>query len=176
MPHNENQRVWEVKITAVNTNQDNVGSSVVTIVVPNAHLYDYKDQTNLTCAELFAWIAIDKVLEQFTGTDIAAAAAAVLSGQPFLPTRAKFSGATKGTSPASVVSRKFLNQQLPFRLPMITGKTIFAMKIAFTKNLGAFVGRSVPVVGWVILAYDAEEIIRKTIITYNSIAIGEDKL
>ncbi len=105
-----------------------------------------------------------------------AAAAAVLSGQPFIPTRKKFVGATPGTSIASVVSRKALNVNMSFRMPMITGKTLGTLRIAFTKNLGAFVGRSIPFVGWFILAYDVEEIIRKTLIRYNEIAVEEDKL
>jgi hypothetical protein len=145
------------------------------VTVNSSHLYGYKDLDALTKEELFLWIAIDKVLEQFGGMDIAAAAA-VLSGQPFIPTRAKFGGATPGTSPASVVSRKFLNVNMSFRMPMITGKSLGTLRIAFTKNLGAFVGRTIPIVGWLMLAYDVEEIIRKTLTTYNEIAVEEDKL
>lgn len=168
-------RVWACNIVGVCTIAENPGKSIKIYVVPNAHLYDYKDLTDLTREELFVWIAIDQVLEQFTGVDLAAAGA-VLSGQPFIPTRKKFAGATPNTSVASIVSRRVLNKNLSFRLPMITGKTVLSLKIAFTNNLGAFVGRSVPLVGWLILAYDAEEIMRKTIIKYDGIAIGEDKI
>lgn len=48
--------------------------------MPN--LYSYNTLTNLTREELFLWIAIDQTLEQLGGAD-AAAALAVLSGQPF---------------------------------------------------------------------------------------------
>lgn len=175
MTEAQSTRTWRCDIAGICTTSEDLGESVVNHVVQDAHLYDYQELTDITREELFAWIAIDQVLEQFTGVDIAAAAA-VLSGQPFIPTRAKFAGATPRTSAASVISRKILNNQMPFRLPMITGKSISTLKIAFTKNLGAFVGRSVPVVGWIVLAYDVEEIIRKTSQKYNAMAIGKDKL
>jgi len=175
MSNSEYSRQWSCDISGICTTSENFGESVTSYIVKNAHLYDYKDLTNITREELFVWIAIDQVLEQFSGMDIAAAAA-VLSGQPFLPTRAKFGGATPGTSPASVLSRKLLNKNMAFRMPMITGNSIKTLRIATTKNLGAWVGRSVPIVGWLILAYDVEEIIRKIIVSYNQIAIGEDKL
>jgi hypothetical protein len=138
-------------------------------------LYDYKDLKSITKEELFVWIVIDMTLEHFGGLDLAAAAA-VLSGQPFIPTRTKFGGATPGTSPASLVSRKVLNKNMSFRMPMITGKTLSTLRISFTKNLGAFVGRTIPIVGWLVLLYDVEEIMRKSLIKYNSIVRESDKL
>lgn len=137
--------------------------------------YSYNTLTNLSREELFFWIAVDQTLEQLGGADIAAAAA-VLSGQPFLPTRGKFAGATKGTSVASVVSRHLLKQQLPFALPTLTGASLSTLKITFTKSLGAFVGRLVPGVGWSILAYDVVQIIRKTLFQYNTRVRKEDQL
>ena len=132
--------------------------------MPN--LYQYNNLVNLLCEELFLWVAIDQTLEQLGGVDIAAAAA-ILSGQPFLPTRAKLGGATKGTSLASVASRNLIRQKLPFALPMITGASLGTLKISFTRNLGAFVGRLVPGVGWTILAYDVFQINEKTVRKYN---------
>jgi hypothetical protein len=137
--------------------------------------YSYRSLNDLSPQELFSWIAIDQTLEQLGGADIAAAAA-VLSGQPFLPTRAKFGGATKGTSVASVVSRKLLRHQLPFALPTLTGASIRSLKLTFTRSLGAFVGRLVPGVGWTILTYDVVQIIRKTVEKYNLLAKKEDQL
>lgn len=64
---------------------------------------------------------------------------------------------------------------MPFALPTITGKSIFSLKVAYTKNLGAFVGRSVPGVGWAILAYDVAQIIQKTVGQYNTLASKEDR-
>ncbi len=141
--------------------------------MPN--LYQYNNLVNLLCEELFLWVAIDQTLEQLGGVDIAAAAA-ILSGQPFLPTRAKLGGATKGTSLASVASRNLIRQKLPFALPMITGASLGTLKISFTRNLGAFVGRLVPGVGWTILAYDVFQIMEKTVRKYNSLVRSEDKL
>jgi hypothetical protein len=141
--------------------------------MPN--LYSYNTLANLTREELFLWIAIDQTLEQLGGADIAAALA-VLSGQPFLPTRGKFSGATKGTSVASVVSRKLIKQQLPIALPTLTGASLSTLKVTFTKSLGAFIGRLVPGVGWTILAYDVVQIVRNTVFQYNLRASKEDQL
>ena len=141
--------------------------------MPN--LYQYNNLVNLLCEELFLWVAIDQTLEQLGGVDIAAAAA-ILSGQPFLPTRAKLGGATKGTSLASVASRNLIRQKLPFALPMITGASLGTLKISFTRNLGAFVGRLVPGVCWTILAYDVFQIIEKTVRKYNSLVRSEDKI
>lgn len=140
-----------------------------------SNLYHYKQLTNLTPQQLFFWITVDTTLEQLGGQDIVAAAA-VLAGQPLIPVQGKLGGATKGTSVASVASRQLLNYQMPFRMPAITGRSIFELKIAFTRNLGAFVGRTVPVVGWVILAYDVTQIIQKTLFKYNALVKPEDRL
>jgi hypothetical protein len=169
-------RVWEFDFeNDIYTTAEDVGTSQKEVVARKVHLYNYKDLENITREELFVWVLIDKILEQFTGVDIAAAAA-VLAGQPFIPTRAKFAGATKGTSPLSIVSRQALNKEMPFRLPMITGKSLGTLRIAMTNRLGAWVGRTVPIVGWVVLAYDVEEIIRKTLMRYNEMAVVGDRL
>lgn len=136
--------------------------------------YSYGGLESLSREELFFWIAIDQTLEQLGGVDLAAAAA-VLSGQPFLPTRGKFAGATKGTSVASVVSRKLLRQKMPIALPTLTGSSLSTLKITFTKSLGGFVGRLVPGVGWTILAYDVIQIVQKTLTQYNQLARKEDQ-
>ncbi len=99
------------------------------------NLYHYNDLTDLTCEQLFFWVAVDKTLEQLGEKDIAAAFA-VLAGQPIIPTRAKFRGATKGTSIASITARRLLNYDLKYRLPIITGATPLSLKIALTKISG----------------------------------------
>lgn len=43
-------------------------------------------------------------------------------------------------------------------------------------NIGTFVGRTVPVVGWLILAYDVSRISAESVITYNKIVRVEDRL
>jgi hypothetical protein len=70
--------------------------------------YRYQDKINLTCAELFFWITVEKTLEQLGVEDIGAVLA-ILAGQPILSTRAKVGGATRGTSVASVVGRQMLS-------------------------------------------------------------------
>jgi hypothetical protein len=138
-------------------------------------LYHYKSRIDLSSTELFFLIAVDKTLEQLDVQDIGAVAA-VLLGQPILSTRAKPIGATRGTSIASLVCRHALNYELKFRLPMIAGASITTLRIALTKNLGAFVGRSVPVVGWIILAYDVSRIMWNTVTTYNFHVSQDDRI
>ncbi len=45
-----------------------------------------------------------------------------------------------------------------------------------TRSLGAFVGRTIPVVGIVMLGWDAFLIMQKTIFTYNRLAKAEDRV
>jgi hypothetical protein len=137
--------------------------------------YHYKDLNNLSTSELFIWIAVDQTMSQL-GVGDYVAVLAVLAGQPIIPTRAKPLGATKGTSFASAISRRFLHQQMPFRLPTLTNLSLRTLRPVMTNNLGAFVGRTVPVVGWVILAYDVSQIMIKTVSTYNRLVMPEDRL
>lgn len=130
--------------------------------------YHYKGHLDLSDAELLFWIAVDKTLEQL-GIEDTAAVFAILSGQPVIPARGKFQGATKGTSLASIASRRLLNYDLKFRLPMITGPSLSTLRIALTRNLGAFVGRTVPIFGWALVAYDVSRIMWNTVATYNAI-------
>lgn len=141
--------------------------------MPN--LYYYNHHTNLSREELFLWIVADQTMEQLGGEDIAAALA-VLSGQPLLPTRAKFGGSTPGTSVASVASRRLIRYRMPIALPTLTGASLGTLKLTFTRNLGAFIGRLIPGVGWTILAYDVVLIMQKSIVKYNVMAKDGDKL
>lgn len=45
-----------------------------------------------------------------------------------------------------------------------------------TNNLGAFVGRIIPVIGWALLASDVAQIVYKTVNVYNTIAREEDRV
>ena len=78
-----------------------------------------------------------------------AAVSAILSGQPFQSTGGKFMGATKGTSIISSFLSKVFSQELPFAVPRITNAGL-----TFTKVAGRAVGRWVPILGWIVLAYD----------------------
>ena len=59
---------------------------------------------------------------------------------------------------------------------MITKIGLKGVRVAFTRNLGAFVGRSIPVIGEVFLARDAFLIIRNTVVTYNRLAQPADRV
>lgn len=137
--------------------------------------YFYKGVYNISAGELFFWIFLDKIEEQFGGiTDVVEMACIVL-GLPLLKTRGKPYGATPGTSIASKYSRELLNMRLPVRLPTLTNASIQTLKPMMTNNLGAVVGRTVPVVGWALLASDVTQIVYKTVNTYNTIARKDDR-
>ncbi len=101
----------------------------------------------------------------------------ILLGQRFVPTRGKFGGAVKGTSVASRVSGKLLPYEFKYKiLPTVTSfKSLLLLKIKFTRELGAFVGRAVPVVGWVIAATDISIMMYRSTAKYNGLVKHEDR-
>ncbi|MDC7870190.1 hypothetical protein TH60_11840 [Pantoea ananatis] len=139
--------------------------------------YFYKGVSNLSAGELFFWVFLDAVDEQLGVSDIAAAAF-IIVGQPNRPTRGKIGGTmtTKGTSLISEAARRYLNVELPFRLPTLTNSSIKRLRFSFVTNLGAFVGRTVPILGWVMVASDLSKIAFNATTNYNRIARGNDKL
>ncbi len=138
--------------------------------------YFYAGMPNLSAGELFFWITVDETMKQL-GVDDVGAVVGILLGRNNIPTRQKPIGAIRGTSVASIYSRKLLNYNLPFNiLPTFVGGPVTNLKFRLTNNLGAFVGRSVPFVGWIILAHDVCQIIYKTVVHYNIIARSNDKL
>ncbi|KVM72823.1 hypothetical protein WL30_05835 [Burkholderia ubonensis] len=137
--------------------------------------YTYGQHRDLKPVDLFFWIAIDQTQKRL-GFDDLAAASAVLLGQADVPAPGKFAGATKGTSVASIAARKLLPIQLRIRLPMIMTVGVRGVRMAFTRNLGAWVGRTIPVVGEVFLAVDASMIMLNTVRAYNAIAKPEDRV
>jgi hypothetical protein len=139
------------------------------------NLYTFGIHRNLKPADLFAYVALDETAKQL-GLDDLTAAAAVLLGQADIPVAGKFAGATAGTSVASLTARKLLPFKVAVRLPMITSVGLKGVRIAFTRNLGAFVGRMVPAVGEIFLAIDAIQIMRHSLTTYNRLAKPEDRL
>ncbi|CCJ78744.1 Putative membrane protein [Cronobacter muytjensii 530] len=50
------------------------------------------------------------------------------------------------------------------------------LKIFWVNNLGAFVGRAVPVLGWIILAKDVSLISYNTVNHYNKLVRKEDRI
>ena len=137
--------------------------------------YSFGGHDDLSSQELFFWVVVDTVLDHFGVQDVIAAVA-IVTGQPMIATRGKLGGATRGTSIASSALARNLNVRLPFRLPTLTGASLRTLRISFTSNLGRFVGRTVPVVGWLILAVDVSQIIYRSVTRYNTLVQGEDKL
>ncbi|VWB23711.1 STM2901 family protein [Burkholderia lata] len=142
-----------------------------------ANSYEYGIHEGLRREELLLLIFIEETGKAL-GVNDAVGIAMVLLGQRFIPTRGKFASAVKGTSIASVVSRRMLPFELKHRiLPTVTSFTsLIMLRIKFTRNIGAFVGRAIPGVGWVILAADVSVITYRTVGTYNSMVAPEDRL
>lgn len=138
--------------------------------------YFYKGISNISASELFFWILLDSVSEQMGDIGDLGTVALIILGQPLVGTRRKFRTATEGTSVASIYARRYLNVELPFRLPTFTNASLRYFKPMWVNNLGKFVGRAVPVLGWVLLANDVITIVYKATSHYNKIARGNDKI
>jgi len=138
--------------------------------------YFYGGLTNLSAGELYFWIAIDVTAEHFSGAKDVLAAAAIYSGQNSIKVSGKFKNATPGTSWASQRSRKLLKDCfLPFPMPTIVGDPM-KMKVIMTHKLGTFVGRAIPVIGWMVIAADLGQIAWETATRYNRIVDSKDSL
>jgi hypothetical protein len=137
----------------------------------------YGIHQDLSPEALFFLVAVDETCKAL-GVEDMVGVAAILLGQRFVPTRGKFAGAVKGTSIASVVCRRLLPYEFKsFYLPTVTSfKSLLLLRLKFTRNLGAFVGRAIPGVGWVILASDVWTIMHRSIIAYNRLVKPEDQL
>ena len=98
--------------------------------------YFYKGVCNISAGELFFWIFLDKIDEQFGGIKDVVTMSCIILGLPLLKARGKPYGATQGTSIASKYSREFLNVTLSVRLPTITNASIKYLKPMMTNNLG----------------------------------------
>lgn len=137
--------------------------------------YSYFQYRNISAGELFFFVALDETQKQLGFEDLAAAAALLL-GQNDVPVAGKLGGATAGTSVVSMAARKLLPWQVRYRLPTITSIGARGLRIAFTRNVGAFVGRAIPVVGVVVMGYDAFLIARHTVSSYNRLVKPEDRV
>ncbi len=136
----------------------------------------YKNQQDLTSIELFFLIAADETCKQANIDDVEAVVL-ILSGLPILPTRAKPAGTTRGTSVASVMSRSIFRYEFKRKvLPTVTLKSIKPLRVILTHRLAVFVGRTIPGVGWVLLATDGFHIVRNTIYRSNQIVKPEDRI
>ena len=138
--------------------------------------YFYKGICNISAGELFFWILLDKIEEQFGGIEDALTMSCIILGLPILKTRNKPYGTTAGTSIASKYLRQYLNVELPVRLPTLTEASIATLKPKYVTNLGAFIGRGLPVIGWTLVASDLAQICYKTLKMYNTIALKKDRI
>lgn len=143
----------------------------------NQNLYAFQAHRNLSPAELFLWVALDQTKKQLGFTDLAAAATWLLSVND-VPIPGKMSTASAGTSVMSIFCRKVLNIQTERRLATITWKSFSAkgFKFIYTRRLGAFVGRWIPVVDIVFLGYDATVIVYRSIQRFNAMVKPEDRI
>ncbi|WP_207000137.1 STM2901 family protein [Trinickia mobilis] len=137
--------------------------------------YTYFHYRDLKPGELFFFIAMEETRKELGLTDLAAASA-ILLGERALPVSGKVAGATEGTSVLSMVSRNLFRQKLQHRLPTIIRGANGFLRISLTRSLGAFVGRTIPVVGTVMLAADAFIIASNTVRSYNRIVRPEDRV
>ncbi|AXK64785.1 MULTISPECIES: STM2901 family protein [Burkholderia] len=138
--------------------------------------YDFGTHRNLAPMELFFLVFIDETCKEL-GVDDVAAVVAIVAGQNWLPTRAKPFGTTPGTSVASILSRKYLDYDLKKKiLPTLTNASVKRLRFILVRNIGVFVGRAVPVVGWVIAANDVTMISIRSVSRYNALVKPEDKV
>lgn len=141
-----------------------------------SNIYHYNGHSDLTPAELFLFIAMQEAGEQL-GIDDVEYLILIFSGFNFLPTRAKPSGATPGTSVASVMARSLFKYKLRKKvLPTFTIESMKAFRWVLTHKLSVFVGRTLPGVGWVLMARDVAEIGYHTVVKYNRLARPEDRV
>ena len=138
--------------------------------------YFYKGIANISAGELFFWIILDEINDYVGGINNITSLSLILLGQPFIKTRGKPAGTTPGTSVASVAARRWLNMELPRPLPTLTNASIKTLKPMMVTNLGAFIGRTVPLLGWVLLAKDVALITLGAVNKYNKIAREDDKI
>ncbi|RQU95065.1 hypothetical protein DF133_03125 [Burkholderia cenocepacia] len=138
--------------------------------------YAFGTHRDLTPMELYFLIFIDETCKEL-GVDDVAAVVAIVAGQNWMPTRAKPFGTTPGTSVASILSRKYLDYDLKKKiLPTLTNASVKRLKFILVRNIGVFVGRAVPVVGWVIAAKDVTMISIRSVSRYNALVKPEDKV
>ncbi|HED2261650.1 TPA: hypothetical protein R4Y10_005090, partial [Klebsiella aerogenes] len=125
--------------------------------------------------ELLFWIFLDTAAIHF-GVDDIMTIALIMLGQPIKNTRTKPGGATKGTSILSHELRKVFHNDLKVRLPTLTNQSIRNLRWSYVTNLGAFVGRWIPILGIIYLTGDVIYVSIKATTRYNAIARGDDKL
>lgn len=141
--------------------------------------YFYAGKANLTASELFFMVFVMNTADHFGIKDIAAVVA-LYSGVNNQTTRAKPMDAIPGTSRVSKTVRGVLkNTMFPFGIKMPTwvgGYTPWTVKLKMVRKISTFIGRTIPLIGEVILVADVSQITYCSIHDYNAIARDKDKL
>ncbi|WP_322092833.1 STM2901 family protein [Paraburkholderia bannensis] len=143
----------------------------------SVNTYRFNGRSNLSPPELFMYIALDQTKQQLGFADLAAAATWLLSDND-VPVSGKMKTASEGTSVMSLFLRNVIKKKTSIRLPTLTWKSFSAkgVKIIYTRSLGAFIGRTIPVVDVVFLGYDAAMIVYRSVFRYNGIVKPEDRI
>ena len=136
--------------------------------------YFFNGLSNLSASELYFWILLDEASKKL-GVDDLMTLALVILGQPLKKTRGKPIAATPGTSYISYYLRQWIRVEVK-NWPTLTTGSIKRRRFSYVNNLGAFIGRWIPILGIIILASDVSVISYKTTARYNLIARGNDKL
>lgn len=141
--------------------------------------YFYAGRSNLNATELFFMIFCETFSDHF-GIDDVAAVVGLLSGVNDQKTRQKPRTARAGTSRISKASRRFFKQaKFPFGIKLPTwigGYTPWTVERRMVRKVSTWVGRTIPLIGEVILLVDVSQITWCTIRDYNIIARSSDKL
>lgn len=141
--------------------------------------YFYAGRSNLTASQLLFMIFCENTANQLGVQDFGAIVS-IVAGLNIVPTRTKPRDAIEGTSLASRGSRKvFGNAKFPWGIylpSVVGGYPPSTLKIRMVAKIGAFTGRAIPVVGWIILASDVSTITYCTVRDYNLITRGKDKI
>ena len=136
-------------------------------------LYAYNGLTGLTAEQLFLWIAIDQALGHLGGTDVDATARLLL-GTPAQPPSSSALPMHR-VQRAAARDLQFLTDHLA-ALPADTGAGAQALKDHMKRCLEAAAARTMPIAGWVLIRYDAVQILLRATIVYNAAVRGADAL
>lgn len=141
--------------------------------------YFYAGRSNVNASELFFMVFVMNTAKHFGIVDVAAVVA-LYSGINDQTTRAKPINAVPVTSRVSKSVRGLLkNTMFPFGIKMPTwigGYTPWTVKLKMVRKVSTFVGRTIPLIGEVILIADVSRITYCSLRDYNFIARGDDKL
>lgn len=134
--------------------------------------YFYRGYSNLSKVDLLNIIFLEEFCREL-GID-SVSGAAILSGQPWLGTKAKPKGATLGTSVISKYARIIMRDaRVPFGIQIPTPVGVRMQK---TNKLAAVIARSIPWLGWASLSMTLYRVSTHTQQKYTLIAKPNDRI